>query len=61
MISTILQALRCRFDRHRPEQGKVFWDGLCYVGRCEHCSMEIRRAGRKRWLRDEFGGSPGLA
>jgi len=61
MISTILAGLRCRFDRHRPEHGKVFWDGLCYVGRCEDCRAAIRRASRTRWHRDELGNGPGLA
>lgn len=61
MMSTIFQAIRCRFDRHSPEQGKVFWDGLCYVGRCTHCKSAIRRQSRKRWLRDDFSNGPGLA
>lgn len=61
MISVLIQSVRCRFDRHSPERGKVYWDGLCYVGRCERCRSDIRRTNRKRWLRDELGNGPGLA
>ncbi|WP_334186064.1 hypothetical protein [Novosphingobium sp.] len=56
-----LQTLRCRFDRHRPEHGTVFWDGLCYVGQCVHCGTGIRRMSKTRWRRDEPQSGPGLA
>lgn len=56
-----LRALRCQFDRHSPEHGTVFWDGLCHVGQCVHCGTGIRCMGKSRWLRDEPKNGPGLA
>jgi len=48
----LLKRLLCLFDKHEPKRSTTYWDGMSYVGDCQHCSRSIRRASRHKWKRD---------
>lgn len=49
------QPILCQFNRHRPNRGKVVWDGMHYVGTCKGCHREIYRRKSKSWRAMETG------
>jgi hypothetical protein len=52
MVSAAFHRFLCGLNQHRPQRSHVTWDGINYVGRCEHCDLLIRRKARRQWRHD---------